>query len=195
MSDDEKASARSVEWWWIRHGPTHAARMVGHTDRPADLSDHAALARLRAVLPTGAAVLSSDLSRARSTARALGLTPVTDPRLRELHYGAWEDLAFDDPAVDPALARAFWDTPGETRPPQGESWYELCDRVAAVMREQTTGPVIAVAHMGVILAALSIATRMPAKSALSFRIEPLSLSRMTWFGGADWSVDAINHRP
>ena len=184
-----------TEWWWVRHGPTHAARMVGHTDIAADLTDHAALNRLADILPADATVLSSDLVRAQSTAAALGLSAQPDPRLREFNYGAWEDLAFDDPAVDPDLARRFWEQPGDIRPPQGESWNDVTCRVRAVVEEHPTGPVIAVAHMGVILAALSIATGMPPKSALSFRIAPLSLTRLTWFGGADWAVDVVNHQP
>lgn len=184
-----------TQWWWIRHGPTHAARMVGHTDMPADLGDTARIARLAAVLPENAVVLSSDLLRARQTAQALGLDAVPDPRLREMHYGAWEDLAFDDPAVDQSLARAFWEQPGDVRAPDGESWNDLAGRVGEVIAAQRQGPVIAVAHMGVILAALSHATGIPAKSALSFRIEPLSLTQMTWFGGDDWSVECVNHVP
>lgn len=39
--------------WWVRHGPTHAKTFIGWTDRPADLSDTAALARLAAFLPGG----------------------------------------------------------------------------------------------------------------------------------------------
>ena len=49
--------------------------MVGWTDLPADLSDLAALTRLNAHLPD-APVISSDLSRAVTTADALS------PRLR-----------------------------------------------------------------------------------------------------------------
>lgn len=183
-----------TEWWWIRHGPTHAARMVGHTDLSADLSDTEALARLAANLPEGARVLSSDLIRARSTAQALGLAPKTDSRLREMNYGSWEDLAFDDPSVDPALARRFWEEPGNVRPPYGESWNDLNDRVEKVIVEQSSGPIIAVAHMGVILAALSLTTGISAKAALSFRIDPLSVTRLTWFGGSDWAVDCVNHK-
>ena len=183
-----------TEWWWVRHGPTHAARMVGHTDLPADLGDRAALDRLARHLPAGAAVLSSDLARARDTARALGLDPRTDPRLREFHYGDWEDRAFDDPAVDQALARAFWEQPGDIRPPSGESWNDLSARVAAVLAERPPGPVIAVAHMGVILAALAHATGMPPRAALAFHIAPLSLTRLTDHGAGGWSVGCVNHR-
>ena len=184
-----------TEWWFVRHGPTHAARMVGHTDIEADLGDRDALARLAAVLPQGAAVLSSDLRRAQATAEALGLDPRPEPRLREFHYGVWEDLPFDAPQVDRGLARAFWENPGDVRPPGGESWNDVASRVGAVLEEPRAGTVVAVAHMGVIMAALAHATGMPARAALSFRIAPLSLTRMTDHGSGGWSVECVNHIP
>ncbi len=185
-----------TRWWWVRHGPTHARTMVGWTDLPADLGDGSALARLRDILPREARVLSSDLSRARDTARALGFEPEEDPALRELHYGAWEGLAHDDPAVDPALARRFWDAPGDVAPPGGESWNALTARLSPLIARQNAlgGDVIAVAHMGVILAALAHATAMAPATALAFRVAPLSLTRLDWLGGP-WAVDRINHQP
>ena len=81
--------------WLIRHGPTHAKGMVGWTDLPADLSDAAQIARLRAALPD-APVVSSDLLRAVQTGDVL--TPVSrlphDPQLREINFGDWENLTF-----------------------------------------------------------------------------------------------------
>ena len=81
--------------WWVRHGPTHAREMIGWTDRAADLSDHAAVARLRDHLPE-APVVSSDLCRATQTAAAISrsrpLPPL--PALRDIHFGAWEGLRF-----------------------------------------------------------------------------------------------------
>ncbi len=116
---------RVTRLWWVRHGPTHAKDMIGWTDLPADLSDLAALARLRAHLPGEAPILSSDLVRAVATADALGadrrLPPL--PALREIHFGAWEGLRFAEAeARDPALIRRFWEEPGEVSAPGGESW-------------------------------------------------------------------------
>ncbi len=60
-----------TRFFLMRHGPTHAKSMVGWSDLPADLSDHAALARIEAYLPKDAIVVSSDLSRAIETAAAM----------------------------------------------------------------------------------------------------------------------------
>ena len=82
----------------IRHGPTHAKTMVGWSDLPADLSDHAALARLRSALPNEAVMVSSDLIRASATADAVSsgqLRLPNQPELREINFGDWELKSFD----------------------------------------------------------------------------------------------------
>ena len=59
-------------WHWVRHGPTHEKTFVGWRDVPADLSDHAQIARLDAHLPKEALMVSSDLIRCVATADAIG---------------------------------------------------------------------------------------------------------------------------
>jgi broad specificity phosphatase PhoE len=109
----------------VRHGPTHAKSMVGWSDLPADLSDTAALARLHDFLPTEALVVSSDLQRAVHTADAIqGDRMRLDhhPDLREIHFGAWELRTWADiDAEDPERIRAYWETPGDVRPPAAKA--------------------------------------------------------------------------
>lgn len=100
--------------------------MVGWTDLAADLSDHAALARLSAHLPARAHLISSDLIRARATADALASPTRTrlpdDPALREIHFGAWEMRGFAEVQAEaPAHIRAFWETPGDIAPPAAKA--------------------------------------------------------------------------
>ncbi|MBE2275930.1 MAG: histidine phosphatase family protein [Rhodobacteraceae bacterium] len=182
--------------WLVRHGPTHARTMVGWTDLPADLSDVAALARLSAHLPAAAPVISSDLSRATATADVLpGRRRLPHDRdLREMHFGRWEMRRHDEiEAETPDLIRAFWDRPGEVRPPGGESWHDLCTRVlAALDRLQGLAPdVIVVAHFGPILAALQAAENLSAEEALAHRIDPLSVTCLVL--GPAPQVLAVNH--
>ena len=40
-----------TNWWWVRHGPTHAKVFTGWRDVPADLSDVARIKRLKNFLP------------------------------------------------------------------------------------------------------------------------------------------------
>ena len=90
------AMAEVTRLWLVRHGPTHAKTLIGRTDRPANLSDGPALARLSAALPPDAPVVDSDMARTRDTAAAIAgdrprLPP--DPAFREFDYGEWEDPA------------------------------------------------------------------------------------------------------
>jgi alpha-ribazole phosphatase len=183
--------------WLVRHGPTHAKTMVGWSDLPADLSDTAALARLNAHLPQGAPVLSSDLARAVATADALRARPRLphDPGLREIHFGAWELRSFAEvEAEDPALIRAYWDSPGDVRPPGGESWNDLTARTwAALDRLQGIAPeVIVVAHFGPILAAIQRATGHSALQVFAHKIDNLSVTCLSLDPP---HVHAVNHRP
>lgn len=167
--------------WWVRHGPTHAKSMIGWTNLAADLSDTDAIARLSTGLPAHAPVISSDLSRARATADAIaGPRPrlAHDPRLREIHFGAWEGKTSEE--ADSPHLRAFWDQPGEVRAPGGESWNDIVARIEAALADlsQHGAEIIVVAHMGAIMAAIQIATGMPTTEAFSHRIEPLSVTRI-----------------
>ena len=186
-----------TRFWLVRHGPTHAKAMIGWTDRPADLSDTAALARLSAHLPAEAPVISSDLSRAIVTADALGPRPRLphDPALREIHFGQWEERSFAEvKAARPDHIRAFWETPGDIAPPGGESWNALTNRTwAALDRLQGAAPdIIVVAHFGPILAALQHAAGLTATQVFAHRIDNLSVTCLTLDPAA---VHAINHKP
>jgi broad specificity phosphatase PhoE len=186
--------------WWVRHGPTHAKEMIGWTDRPADLSDTAALDRLRAHLPPRAPAISSDLIRARTTAEALApgrcLPPLQD--LREIHFGDWEGLRFDEAeARDEALIRAFWESPGPVAAPGGESWQALQARVNAAVEAILSGPwddVIVVAHFGTILTQVERALGISTVEAFAQKIEPLSVTRID-LEAEGWVLRSVNHLP
>ncbi len=90
----------------VRHGQTlhnHVNRLAGWTDTPLtalgrqqaeQVADHLA------GLCQPQALYTSPLQRARETAQAigrrLGLTPVVVPDLREMHFGACENLTLDE---------------------------------------------------------------------------------------------------
>lgn len=191
-----------TRFFWVRHGPTHAKSMVGWTDLPADLSDTAVLDRLTAHLPAQAVLVSSDLIRATATADAIGLTRPRlphDPGLREIHFGDWELRTFAEvEAASPDHIRAYWETPGDVRPPGGESWHDLqarinaaIDRLLQMHRDQN---IIVVAHFGAILAALQRANRWTPQQVFAHRIENLSVTELA-FDGTNWRTDLINHCP
>ncbi len=186
----------------VRHGPTHAKTMVGWSDLPADLSDKAAIARLDAHLPSNAVVISSDLSRASDTASAIQGTRLRLPHhrdLREINFGNWEMRPFAEiEAEDPELCFAYWDNPGEVRPPNGESWNEVrarVDRVVDTLIAAHTGcDLVLVAHFGVILTQVQRALDVDAQHAFGHRIDNLSVTEITRHNYG-WTVGRINHRP
>nr|WP_302478243.1 histidine phosphatase family protein [Ruegeria atlantica] len=186
----------------VRHGPTHAKTMVGWSDLPADLSDRAAIARLHDHLPDKALVVSSDLLRATDTASAIQGKRQRLPHdrdLREIHFGTWELRNFKEiEAENPDLAFAYWDNPGDVRPPKGESWNEVRARVDAVIdqliADYTGHDLIIVAHFGVILTQVQRALGVDAQEAFSHRIDNLSVTDITHHDDR-WSVGQINHCP
>ena len=185
--------------WWVRHAPTHARGFVGWTDLAADLSDSAAFARLRATLPGDALVISSDLARARATADALaGGAPrlPDDPDLREIHFGAWEGLTWEEIAArDPSLSRAYWSDPGPHAPPGGESWDSATARVSRAADRLAAGyrgrDIVVVAHYGAILTQYQRAAGLSPHQALAQKIDNLSLSRFD-HGPSGWLAAFVN---
>lgn len=191
-----------TQFYFVRHGPTHAKTMVGWSDLPADLSDTDALARLSDYLPADAVVVSSDLIRAAHTADALGDHRPRlphDPALRELHFGEWELRTFTEiEAEDPERISAFWQEPGAVRAPGGESWSEMRARVDPIIdvlgATHAARPVIVVCHFGVILGQLERALQIDTTEVFGQRIDNLSVTELRITNGA-WAVGAVNHRP
>lgn len=188
--------------YMVRHGPTHAKAMVGWTDLPADLSDQAALSRLDAHLPADGVVISSDLIRCVHTADAIQNQRRRldhDPALREINFGTWEMRNFRDiEAEDPERINAYWNAPGDVRPPKGESWNEVCARVDTAIDHLIAAhpgqTLIVVVHFGVILTQVQRALRLTADEAFGHKIDNLSVTKLTRRPDG-WDVGAINHIP
>jgi glucosyl-3-phosphoglycerate phosphatase len=130
----------------LRHGETtHNAEGIWQGQLDSALSDRgrqqaaAVGPALRALHPSR--VVSSDLSRARETgesvARACGVELTLDPRLREIHAGAWQGLTTTQvqegwPGDWAAVMR------GEDVPrggPEGESMADVHRRVGTALAE------------------------------------------------------------
>ena len=160
----------------IRHGAVVGdahRRYIGSTDWPMSDEGEAQIRglaeRFRARFPI-AAIYCSDLRRSRRTAELLADgcgTPIhVRPALREIDLGAWEgalrgEIARSDPAEYERRGR---DITGY-RPPRGESFSDLAERVLPFWRSLITARregVIAVAgHCGVNRVILCDALGMP----------------------------------
>ena len=119
--------------------------------------------------------------------------------LREINFGTWELRPFAEiEAEDPELCFAYWDNPGEARPPNGESWNEVrarVDRVVDTLIAAHTGcDLVLVAHFGVILTQVQRALDVDAQHAFGHRIDNLSVTEITRHNDG-WTVGRINHRP
>lgn len=182
----------ATELMLIRHAPAlHGGRLCGRTDVPADCSDAPRIAALRGRIGRPDRILVSPALRCRQTAGALwpDLTnPEMEPALWEQDFGDWEGKAFADL---PDLGQMAPEALAAHCPPRGESFADLCARIAPVLTALQGGRVAIVAHAGVVRAGLALALgTVPA--ALGFEIAPLSLTRLTTFGDGRWSVGTVN---
>jgi glucosyl-3-phosphoglycerate phosphatase len=158
----------------VRHGvpDAPAGSLLGWSDplpRAEGLESFERLAREWPMMPSR--MISSDLRRARDCGAVLsaawGVPLETDPRLREMNFGDWDNLiAIEAERLWPAeFARwmANWQV---ERVPDGESFADVRRRVAEwlVDLRQNTGmgdTVIVISHAGTIRAIRSCITSTP----------------------------------
>jgi probable phosphoglycerate mutase len=141
-----------VRLWLVRHGETPwnaDRRFQGWTDVPLnDRGRSQALElreRLSATRFTG--VWSSDLSRARDTARLAHGDPIVDERLREIDFGDIEGDVWTD--ITPELRSRLVEFDGFCAP-NGESAAHFRARVHEFLNELVDGDHLVVTHGGVV---------------------------------------------
>jgi alpha-ribazole phosphatase len=207
-----------TRFWWVRHAPVRGdgGRIYGGSDIACDVSDAHVFAGLAPCLPPDAAWVASGLGRTHQTARALFAAGYRDargaepdfrrlPALDEQNLGDWQgrDRARFFAERQP-VAASYWFAPAEERPPNGESFAELCARVGAAIRDliaegaDADRDIVAVAHGGTIRAALALALDLPPQGGLAFAIENCSLTRLDHFAGTDgagWRIACVNAQP
>lgn len=127
-----------MRWIWLRHGQTEAneqGRYLGHTESPFTDRGKAHIEQAVEALNglQASRLYTSDLGRCQAMASAIGdklqLTPIVEPALRELHFGQWEGLTYDEIVErDRSLVFRWYDAPLHERPPGGETLVELGQR-------------------------------------------------------------------
>jgi alpha-ribazole phosphatase len=178
----------------VRHGDIGAAhRLIGSTD--LDLSDQGRFesgrlaAAVAAVLP--ASCYSSPLQRARQAAAAAlrGSTAslLFEPDLREVDFGRWEGLTFDE-----VCARAPQDVErwaagaSDFAFPGGERLADFLERVERVGRYLAADPaerVLAFTHGGVIRHLICYYLGLPWRDHVLFEVGYGSLTTLKLFDG------------
>lgn len=175
----------------IRHAPAlNGGRLCGRTDVDADCSDLALFDRVRRRIGTPARLVVSPAVRCRQTAGALWRDRPhdLDQRLWEQDFGAWEGTPYADlPDLGPLAGDAL----AAHRPPGGESFVDVCQRIGPAVQEMVAaGDVTVVAHAGTVRAALALAVGPTA--ALAFEIAPLSVTRLRALPGGGWAIAEVN---
>jgi alpha-ribazole phosphatase len=152
--------------FFIRHAETDmAGRFCGHSDPP--LSDRgyaqlpALIRRLRAW--NIGAVYTSDLRRAQMTANAIASTFNVgfhaNPALREINFGEWEGLTWDEiEHRDEAYASRWMEEYPNLPAPRGEIFRDFEDRtlnaVKSLAMTSVDHDIVVVTHAGVLRAVL-----------------------------------------
>ena len=190
--------------WLVRHGQTDwnvQGRWQGQTpDAPplnaTGLAQAEAVAEQLAAQASQdglafAAIYSSDLLRARQTAeviaRRLGLPVQLDARLREVHLGVWEGMLGDEVALRyVAELEARWRDPVHSRPPQGESVYEVAARVGqafdAIAHAHPDQHVVVVSHGLALAAGLCLAEGRPLAEVFTRIPDHAAAQVVRWWG-------------
>lgn len=206
-----------TRWWLIRHAPVLGAegRIYGQDDLDCDCSDTASFAALARQLPAEPVWLVTQLRRSQATAAALRQTrdatfmhdaaaPEIEPGLVEQHFGAWQGRSYAElEAQDGEAYRRFWQAPADHAPPQGESFRDVVHRVEQALQRRSVAhagrDIVAVSHGGAIRAALAAILGLDPAQALSFVIEPCSLTRFDQIsvgdGTVSWRILAVNQMP
>ena len=191
----------------IRHGETPwnaERRLQGHIDIPLNelgLQQAAALGQALAGEPL-AAILSSDLQRARQTAQAVAelqqLPVQTDILLRERCYGAFEGLLYADIAAHYPHEYAQWQArqidavmpSGERQAESFRQFYARANGAIARWAQHYDGQTIAiVAHGGVLECAYREAVGMTLDSPRDFQVKNASGNR---FSHADGKLHLVH---
>jgi broad specificity phosphatase PhoE len=203
-----------TRWWWIRHAPVpDGGRIYGQSDLDCDCTDTEIFRILARELPRDAVWATSNLVRTKQTAAAIlaadsagrfaGVEPLSVPHFAEQHLGEWqgqERKAFYE--ARRVGTHALWFAPADERPPGGESFVDLVERVVPAIERLNSDhagrDIVAVTHGGTIRAAVGHALGLQPQAALGFSTDNCSLTRLDHLtaGGAGlWRVLAVNHRP
>jgi alpha-ribazole phosphatase len=176
-----------------RHGQTDwniARRYQGHSNTELNQVGVRQAEQIAKRLSTKTihAIYSSDLNRAANTAKAIAafhqLEVHTDTRWRELSFGSWEGMTYQEmSAHSPELFDAWMKDSLTVSTPNGETHRQLAERVQAAFDELKTKhkdeTVLVVGHSGSMQTLLSLTLGVDLSRYWQFRISQASLSELT----------------
>ena len=136
-------------------------------------------------------IYSSDLGRTIETAEIIaehhGLEVVPAALMRELSFGIWEGMTYDEIIKKWAEEYNKWqDDPYNEKPPEGETLSELCERVSKFLmkaaQDHPDGRILVVSHAGPIRAILSVLLNLKQDFFWKFKISNTSLTVIEYNG-------------
>lgn len=190
----------------VRHGLTNTnkeKRYVGWGDArlsPDGYRQAECLGRKFARLPvTG--LYCSDLSRTLDTAlpigKVSGLEPAPTPLLREINFGQWEGLTYQDMTEENRDTLWQWiDNPFRFAPPGGESLEEVFQRAWSFLEPfwangDSQDTLVVVSHGGVIRSILHRLLKLEPEKLWDLSVENASISLLQR-NGSDIEVAYVN---
>ena len=188
-----------------RHGEPEAAgigRFCGAIDvglSPQGFAEAEALAASIDADVVYASPLRRCLETARPLAARLRVEPIVEPRLREIDFGEFDGLTYDEARERwPDVYASLLDDPTTVRFPGGESYGDVRVRVSETLAEIVEGHegvrVAAFVHAGVIRTALALILSLPPEAL--FRIDQRygAVNVVDWIDGIP-VVRLVNGRP
>ena len=190
---------------FIRHGETlwnREFRMQGISDVAlSDVGVHQSKSLANRFRGDIDKIFTSPLGRAASFAAPLAakyqLQPEIIPELREMSFGRWEGLRYQD--MDKAMKKNFeaWCLdPVNVRPPDGEAAADMGARVRVAVEKITASlgaedTAAVVTHGGLIRVAVTVLLELPPVTAARLQIETASLTVFETMGD-HWRLAKLN---
>ncbi len=185
--------------YFVRHGETEwnkIGKYQGFSDIPlSDLGIRQAEACAKAMEDISIDyIITSDLCRAQTTAEAINkkqANPVTikiDSRLREINFGCWETLTYDEIETKwPGAIREMYLKPADIRIEGGESFRDVQERSWEALKDcleqvEEGATILVVCHGGTIRTLLCKLLHMDLNHAWNFSQGNTAISRINYFG-------------
>jgi len=137
-------------------------------------------------------IISSDLDRCFTTAEVINRFHlkeiIKDTRLKELNFGDWEGLCYNEICRDFPIESKKWEEDYiNFKMPKGESLYEMHQRVNKafnrIISEYDKGKILIVTHSGVIRSILSQHICGSIEGAWKFKINNCGITRLQILDG------------
>lgn len=181
----------------LRHGALKGGiRYRGRVDDPLTAEGRRAMDQVwQKIAGEVDLIVSSPMRRclapASEWASASGIRCLSEPRVSELDYGAWEGLTLEEiHRRDPGMLERWRNDPTGMRPPEGESPEELLERVSNWWDEAMVcfegAHLLLVAHSGSLRMLLAHVLRAPIESTRRLAMPYACWSRICADHGHAW---------